>query len=756
MLHLRVSLQTMRLLTLLLIFFLSGFAYSQSYFLNGNASAQGNGCYTITPEIGWQNGTVWYSDQLNLNENFTLEFLMNFGTTDGEGADGMVFVLQTVGTSAIGINGAGMGFQGFNPSFGIEFDTFSNSESGDMVADHVAFLRDGVVNHNATQNLAGPVQANSSNINIEDGNDHIVRISWNATTNVMELYVDCALRLSLQNNIVASVFGNNSNVYWGFTGATGFYYNLQTVCLQQFFYHNVEDQAICSGGFLQLAASGNPLGNFEWQPTTGLDDPNSQTPLASPEVTTTYCCTYTDLCNQTSETCIEVIVENEPLVYAGNDSIICEGDVIDLYALCDLPGVSYSWSTSLGNIISGENSSTPTIDATGDYVVTTTTPFADCSSSDEVHILVWELPEIVLENPYSICPNGELLLHADFDDGWVMWFDGSLDSTLLVNEPGTFGIDVFNEYCSNHFDFEVLEVVMPILELGADVLACENDVVVLNSGVSVDWNTGENATQIQVQIAGEYSATLTIDECAISDSVQVDFTELPTLSLGSDLLLCEGELDTIQINQVGIWSDGSVDDHYVIGSESGLFWVTINNGPCEISDSIQVNITPIPQFDLGPDVVYCIGETYSLTVPMGEIGDVNWSDGSTESELNIRESGDYWLSISNWCGGDVDSIFIQFEECDFLIYAPNAFTPDDDGINDFFNVYTMNLLHTELSIYDRFGAQIFHDVDGKLLWDGSVNGGDYYAMNGIYNWQIKYTTDKLDAGERRGFVVLIR
>ena len=92
---------------------------------------------------------------------------MNFGTNDGSGgsgntgADGMVFVLQTVGPTAIGEVGQGIGFQGLLPSLGVEFDTYRNPDIDDLSQDHIGIISDGNVDHTATTAIAGPVTANA-------------------------------------------------------------------------------------------------------------------------------------------------------------------------------------------------------------------------------------------------------------------------------------------------------------------------------------------------------------------------------------------------------------------------------------------------------------------------------------------------------------------------------------------------------------------------------------------------------------------
>ena len=104
-------------------------SYGQSYFANGNARSLGGNCYQLTGALDWQLGSVWYADPIDLSKDFDLEFYLNFGGKDNSGADGIVFVMQEVSNKAIGKSGGGLGFEGFSPSFGVEFDDFNNHVS---------------------------------------------------------------------------------------------------------------------------------------------------------------------------------------------------------------------------------------------------------------------------------------------------------------------------------------------------------------------------------------------------------------------------------------------------------------------------------------------------------------------------------------------------------------------------------------------------------------------------------------------------
>lgn len=215
---------------LLLLFSVAVTAQSNdNYFPNGSGFRENCNCYTLTNEQGTQSGSVWNKIQIDLTQSFDYKFNINLGTRDADGADGMVFVLQNISLS-IGTTGEGMGFSGVTPSIGIPIDTWQNGNQNDPAFDHISINRDGDVNHTSANNLAGPVSAISGNDNIEDGQWHTLRITWNAVTKFISAQIDGVDRVQANIDLVAQVFNNNPIVYWGFTAGTGGSYNRQRFC----------------------------------------------------------------------------------------------------------------------------------------------------------------------------------------------------------------------------------------------------------------------------------------------------------------------------------------------------------------------------------------------------------------------------------------------------------------------------------------------------------------------------------------------
>jgi gliding motility-associated-like protein len=126
------------------------------------------------------------------------------------------------------------------------------------------------------------------------------------------------------------------------------------------------------------------------------------------------------------------------------------------------------------------------------------------------------------------------------------------------------------------------------------------------------------------------------------------------------------------------------------------------------------------------------------------------------------DDADQALSATNVNGGlrmGIDHINIDscaFGNCEIALTIPNIFTPNQDGINDYFiptKITGINSMHTE--IYTRWGEKIFNSDKLKIEWDGFLNNGKP-ASDGTYYWIINYS----DKGESKlsesGYIVLIR
>ncbi|MCB0854445.1 MAG: T9SS type A sorting domain-containing protein [Bacteroidetes bacterium] len=209
--------------------------------VNGSAFADGANCYTLTTDNYWLGGSVWAKDRINLLQPFEFQGSLYFGCND-YGADGIVFVLQGAGNTALGGYGEGLGYgayfgnPGINPSLAVEFDTWYNSNHSDPTYDHIAVITSSSVSHNVPSNLLDPVPMFQNKLNGEDCIPHDLQIKWNPKVNKLRVYLDGDLRLTYTGDMINTIFGGERFVYWGFTGSTGASKNLQQVCIDDVAY----------------------------------------------------------------------------------------------------------------------------------------------------------------------------------------------------------------------------------------------------------------------------------------------------------------------------------------------------------------------------------------------------------------------------------------------------------------------------------------------------------------------------------------
>ncbi|MFL2585105.1 MAG: lectin-like domain-containing protein [Parvicellaceae bacterium] len=209
------------------IFCCANKCYSQ-FQLNGSASAVTCKCYQLNPDMNNVAGSVWNINKIDLNQPFDFNFTVNVGCNSSQwaGADGMVFGLQPLSTS-IGSAGGQMGLGGVTPSLGVFIDTWQNTNHSDPFNDHISMNLNGDVIHTSSNNIAGPYDLGE----IENCLYEPLRVTWNPTTTVLNVYYNNLMVLTYSGDIINNVFGGDPLVYWGFTASTGGASNFHQFCL---------------------------------------------------------------------------------------------------------------------------------------------------------------------------------------------------------------------------------------------------------------------------------------------------------------------------------------------------------------------------------------------------------------------------------------------------------------------------------------------------------------------------------------------
>lgn len=78
------------------------------------------------------------------------------------------------------------------------------------------------------------------------------------------------------------------------------------------------------------------------------------------------------------------------------------------------------------------------------------------------------------------------------------------------------------------------------------------------------------------------------------------------------------------------------------------------------------------------------------------------------------------------------------EGADYQIFIPKSFSPNEDGVNDIFNIQSRNLLDLELMIFDQWGNFKYASKEINAKWDGSIDGEQ--LTSGVYVYVVKIKT----------------
>lgn len=385
------------------------------------------------------------------------------------------------------------------------------------------------------------------------------------------------------------------------------------------------------------------------------------------------------------------------------------------------PGVTYAWSTVDGNIISAPATGTSVeVDRSGTYTVTASAP-TFCDRVENIQVIFNSTPTVSLNTSGDPC-EGQITLIATVTGGSGVylfnWNDGSLAGQNTVTNSGTYNVVVTDQLT------------------GCQVTSAD----------------------LVVNVEATFEITLTLSpDC--SNNGQVLLAATPNYFNPSI---------TYQ------WFDGNGNtlaetDSILTVTQSDRYTVVASNetGTCVDTDFIDVAVVPINPEDLilPERAAFCTANASNPTVDLdpGIFNTYEWrlvgdpTIISTNQVLNISTEGTYEVTLYNGFTCITDRIEVV-EDCRPIIFAPNAFSPNGNGVNDEFFIFPNDYVDRfEILIYTRWGELVYRSDNKDFRWDGYYKGN--LLPPGTYAYILKFSSSlepAIGTIEQYGSVTLIR
>lgn len=270
--------------------------------------------------------------------------------------------------------------------------------------------------------------------------------------------------------------------------------------------------------------------------------------------------------------------------FLGNDTTICSGDSINF----DLgfPGFTYLWSD-------GSSNPTFTIDTAGIFWVEVQNGGGTCPVRDSIVVNLNPTPSFTLGNDTTLCSNDSLRVMNPQGNYEYLWNTGESSPNIALQSSGIYWVNARLGNCSFTDSINVIVTPAPSISLGPDTALCIGDTLTLDAfspSSTYLWNTGSVDSAIRVTTTDNYQVSVTQNTCETVESIQVDFIDNSTFSLGSDTILCSGESIVLSSNvpsNTFLWQDASTNNTFTVINE-GSYYLTIQNQCGTASDTIQV------------------------------------------------------------------------------------------------------------------------------------------------------------------------
>jgi gliding motility-associated-like protein len=303
-----------------------------------------------------------------------------------------------------------------------------------------------------------------------------------------------------------------------------------------------------------------------------------------------------------------VRIFSKPVVDLGHDTTLCSGTFFPLGY--DNPKYSYTWDN--GGVSPNYQ---PAIKSSGSYSIEVMD--GTCITKDTVKVEIIDVLKPKLGRDTMICEGYSIL--KSINNGQVnvkyLWSNNISDSIMEFDKSGIYSGTISIGKCSNSDTFSLIVKDLPLFSLGKDTVICEGEKLeysFVKGQKYFLWNDSTISNFKVLSIAGQHSLTIIDSGCSFSDSINLSTKKVPSLDLGRDSLLCEGDsmiLEGSIPNGISYeWNNGKFQA-VINANKTNTYALKATDGVCTVSDSVYLSFRNKPDLFIGDDTVSCYGDS---------------------------------------------------------------------------------------------------------------------------------------------------
>ena len=406
---------------------------------------------------------------------------------------------------------------------------------------------------------------------------------------------------------------------------------------------------------------------------------------------------------------------------------------------------------------------------------------------------------VSISSPDQICPGdtADLLVQLPDDQPYTLTYQlGNAAPATVAGIRGSYGLSVSppattnlqllrlepeEEGCVLELDQSITIRVSDLAaaiditqEPGCDGVESGRLQAIISGGISpyqLSWSTGEQVSELNGVGPGTYSVSVTdAAGCRQSATAVLAAPQPLSVILREEPAVCPGEVDRVIIQRI---TGGSGSYRYSFDGRTFLpvtqYPLVITDVPplanrlfiddgggCALEEPLQLlNSTTVATIDLGEERIIQRGDSVVLNATLNfspvrliwsNTGTLNIAADSLSAVARPERTTIYRFTATTASGCRLtQTVRVVVEEPAQVYYAPNAFSPNNDGRNDYFTLYGGNDLQqiNVLRIFNRWGALVFEGVDlapgvEEEGWDGARGNAELPV--GVYVYQAELLT----------------